>query len=85
MNWSNYKLFFFWWNNLSPSDSDQDCLEIIQKVEFSGNALVDTLGSSMVHIPIDNEAETNAKQRISPMDKEHHNHFDENLKMMKYS
>jgi len=63
---------------LAPCDSGHDFLEIIHKVEFGGDALVDTLGSSMVHIPIDSEAESNAEQRIPPMDKEHHNHFDEN-------
>ena len=76
VNWGNNKLFFFWRNNLTTSDSGQDSFEKNEKVEFGGNTLVDTFGSSVANIPIDKQAETNTQQRISPMDKEHHNQFD---------
>ena len=59
VNWGNNKLFFFWRNNLTTSDSGQDSFEKNEKVEFGGNTLVDTFGSSVANIPIDKQAETN--------------------------
>ena len=51
MNWSDYILFLFGWNNLSASESDHEVLEIVHEAEFKCDTFVDTLWSSVANIP----------------------------------